>query len=87
MPKQAIETCGLTRRFGTQLAVDDLNLLAPEAGVYGFLGPNGAGKTTTIRMLLGLIRPNAGEVRLFGVPLAADRRSLMRMVGALVETA
>src|SRR5215470_12679382 len=86
MQKHAIETCGLTRRFGSQLAVDDLNLLAPEAGVYGFLGPNGAGKTTTIRMLLGLIRPDAGEVRLFGVPLAADRLSLMRMVGSLVET-
>ncbi len=86
MQKHAIETCGLTRRFGAQLAVDNLNLLAPEAGVYGFLGPNGAGKTTTIRMLLGLIRPDAGEVRLFGVPLAADRLSLMRMVGALVET-
>ena len=86
MQKHAIETCGLTRRFGTQLAVDDLNLFAPEAGVYGFLGPNGAGKTTTIRMLLGLIRPNAGEVRLFGAPLAAGRLSLMRMVGSLVET-
>jgi ABC-2 type transport system ATP-binding protein len=86
MQKHAIETRGLTRRFGSQLAVDDLNLLAPEAGVYGFLGPNGAGKTTTIRMLLGLIRPDAGEVRLFGAPLAADRLALMRMVGALVET-
>jgi ABC-2 type transport system ATP-binding protein len=86
MQKGAIETSGLTRRFGTQVAVDGLNLFVPEAGVYGFLGPNGAGKTTTIRMLLGLIRPNAGEVRLFGVPHAADRLSLMRMVGALVET-
>lgn len=85
MQKMAIETRGLTRRFGTQLAVNDLNLLAPEAGVYGFLGPNGAGKTTTIRMLLGLIRPNAGEVRLFGEPLAGNHQSLMRRVGALVE--
>jgi ABC-2 type transport system ATP-binding protein len=85
MQKYAVETCGLTRRFGARLAVDDLNLLAPEGGVYGFLGPNGAGKTTTIRMLLGLIRPDAGEVRLFGAPLAAGRLSLMRMVGALVE--
>jgi ABC-2 type transport system ATP-binding protein len=76
----------LTRRFGARLAVDDLNLLAPEAGVYGFLGPNGAGKTTTIRMLLGLIRSDAGDVRLFGAPLGADRLSLMRIVGALVET-
>ncbi|MBV9958014.1 MAG: ATP-binding cassette domain-containing protein, partial [Acidobacteria bacterium] len=80
-----IETRGLTRRFGAQLAVDDLNLQAPEAGVYGFLGPNGAGKTTAIRMLLGLIRPDAGEVHLFGEPLHAKRRTLMRRVGALVE--
>ncbi|MGH9755210.1 MAG: ATP-binding cassette domain-containing protein [Blastocatellia bacterium] len=86
MQKHAIETYGLARRFGAQLAVDDLNLFAPEAGVYGFLEPNGAGKTTTIRMLLSLIRPDAGEVRLFGVPLAADRLALMRLVGALVET-
>lgn len=80
-----IETRGLTRRFGARLAVDDLNLRAPEAGVYGFLGPNGAGKTTAIRMLLGLIRPDAGEVNLFGAPLASDRQTLMRRVGALVE--
>ena len=81
-----IETRGLTRRFGVQLAVDSLNLSVPAAGVYGFLGPNGAGKTTAIRMLLGLIKPNAGEVFLFGQPLVANRYSLMRRVGALVET-
>ncbi len=81
-----IETRGLTRRFGKQVAVDDLNLSVPAAGVYGFLGPNGAGKTTAIRMLLGLIRPNAGEVRLFGQPLKGNQRSLMRRVGALVES-
>lgn len=86
MSKTAIETHGLTRRFGAQLAVDQVNLHVPEAGVYGFLGPNGAGKTTTIRMLLGLIRPDAGEVRLFGQSLAANHLSLMRRVGALVET-
>jgi len=80
-----IETRGLTRRFGSQLAVDGLNLQVPEAGVYGFLGPNGAGKTTAIRMLLGLIRPNAGEVRLFGQALNGNHRSVMRRVGALVE--
>src|SRR6185295_8018037 len=80
-----IETCGLTRRFGAQPAVEDLNLLVPAAGVYGFLGPNGAGKTTAIRMLLGLIRPNTGEVRLFGQSLNGNHRSLMRRVGALVE--
>ncbi|HET6979038.1 MAG TPA: ABC transporter ATP-binding protein [Pyrinomonadaceae bacterium] len=85
-PNPLIETRALTRRFGTQLAVDNLNLSVPAGGVYGFLGPNGAGKTTAIRMLLGLIRPNAGEVRLFGQPLLANRYSLMQRVGALVET-
>src|SRR6185503_17544218 len=80
-----IETRGLSRRFGAQVAVDDLNLLVPAAGVYGFLGPNGAGKTTAIRMLLGLIRPDAGEVRLFGQPLMGNHRALMSRVGALVE--
>ena len=86
MRKIAIETRGLTRRFGAQVAVNEVNLQVPEAGVYGFLGPNGAGKTTTIRMLLGLIRPNAGEVYLFEEPLAKNHLSIMRRVGALVET-
>lgn len=86
MENPLIETRGLTRRFGVQLAVDSLNLSVPATGVYGFLGPNGAGKTTAIRMLLGLIRPNAGEVFLFGQPLLANRYALMRRVGALVET-
>jgi lantibiotic transport system ATP-binding protein len=85
MQNYLIETRGLTRRFGTQLAVNDLNLQAPEAGVYGFLGPNGAGKTTAIRMLLGLIRPDAGDVHLFNAPLLANRHSLLGRVGALVE--
>jgi ABC-2 type transport system ATP-binding protein len=81
-----IETRGLTRRFSTQLAVNNLNLSVPAGEVYGFLGPNGAGKTTAIRMLLGLIRPNAGEVRLFGQSLNGNHQSLMRRVGALVES-
>ena len=75
----AIETHGLTRKFGSLTAIDDLNLAVPRASVYGFLGPNGAGKTTTIRVLLNLIRPDAGEIRFFGGPLRLDR------VGALVE--
>lgn len=86
MADHLIKTRGLTRRFGTRVAVDELNLSVPAAGVYGFLGPNGAGKTTAIRMLLGLIRPNAGEVHLFGLPVARNRASLMRRVGALVES-
>ena len=81
-----IETRGLTRRFGKQLAVDQINLLVPAGGVYGFLGPNGAGKTTAIRMLLGLIRPDAGAVRLFNENLNGNHLSIMRRVGALVES-
>jgi len=86
MENYLIETRGLTRRFGAQVAVNELNLMVPSAGVYGFLGPNGAGKTTAIRMLLGLIRPNAGEVLLFGMRLSVNRQSLMRRIGALVES-
>jgi ABC-2 type transport system ATP-binding protein len=76
----------LTHRFGALVAVDRLDLEVPLGSIFGFLGPNGAGKTTTIRALLGLIRPTAGEVRLFGQPLARQRRALLRRVGALVET-
>jgi len=82
----ALSTSGLSRRFGALTAVAGLDLAVPRGAVYGFLGPNGAGKTTTIRMLLGLIRPDTGEVRLFGVPLhQGTRRDLLRRIGALVE--
>jgi ABC-2 type transport system ATP-binding protein len=80
-----ITTTGLSRRFGSLTAVDSVELQVPRGSVYGFLGPNGAGKTTTIRMLLGLIRPHAGRVSLFGRPLRARRIELLRHVGALVE--
>lgn len=82
-------TRGLTKRFRHQVAVDAVDLDVPETAVYGFLGPNGSGKTTTIRMLLGLIRPTAGEVDLMGTAVAGDGRradtSVLRRVGALVE--
>jgi ABC-2 type transport system ATP-binding protein len=82
----AIQTIDLARHFGSVLAVDRLSLHVPRGSVYGFLGPNGAGKTTTIRMLLGLIRPDGGDVRLLGEHLTrATRRTLLRQVGALVE--
>jgi ABC-2 type transport system ATP-binding protein len=82
----AISTSELTRRFGSLVAVNRLGLQVPRESVYGFLGPNGAGKTTTIRMLLGLIRPHAGEVRLFNQPLWRHRLGLLGRVGALVES-
>jgi len=64
-----IETQELTRRFGSTLAVDDLNLLVPEGEIFGFLGPNGAGKTTTIRILMNFIRPSDGKVSIFNQEL------------------
>jgi ABC-type multidrug transport system ATPase subunit len=82
-PQYAIETQDLTRRFGTRTVVDKLSLRVREGGIYGFLGLNGAGKTTTIRLLLGLIRPDAGSVQLFG---RAFERQLLGRIGSLVET-
>jgi ABC-2 type transport system ATP-binding protein len=80
----AIEARGLTRSFGPLRAVDGLDLDVPAGSIYGFLGPNGSGKTTTIRLLLGLLRPTAGNVRLLGQPLARDP-ALFTRIGALVE--
>jgi ABC-2 type transport system ATP-binding protein len=82
----AIETRGLTRRFGAQTAVDGIDLHVPRGAVYGFLGPNGAGKTTTIRLLLGLLRPSSGSILLNGESITEGRPEMMRAVGALVET-
>ena len=61
-----IETRGLTKHFGTTVALDGLDLTVEEGTVHGFLGPNGAGKSTTIRILLGLLRATGGRARLFG---------------------
>jgi len=80
-----IETRSLTRRFGKLIAVNGVELKVPEASVYGFLGPNGAGKTTTIRMLLGLIKPNQGEVSLFGQSIRKERLEVLGRLGAMVE--
>lgn len=84
--KQIIETEKLTRCFGDVIAVEQVNLQVPLGSVYGFLGPNGAGKTTTIRMLLGLITPHHGIIRLFGMPFTRRNWQSLARVGALVET-
>ena len=83
MTSDAMVTRGLTRSFGSRVAVADLNLRVQEGDIYGFLGPNGAGKTTAIRCILGLIRRDAGEVAIFGQTDPTAQRAL---VGALVET-
>jgi|SRR5579875_2236311 len=81
----AVETIGLTKRFGSRLAVDRVDLTVPSGSVYGLLGHNGAGKTTLIRMLLGLTASSSGEIRLLGLPLPERRPEALARVGALVE--
>ena len=81
----AIETSSLTKSFGRQKAVADLDLAVPTGSVYGFLGPNGSGKTSTIRMLLGLTSASSGDIRLLGGSMPGDARDVLPRVGALVE--
>ena len=92
MSDLVIETVGLRKEFrgrrgGVRVAVQGLDLAVPAGGgVHGFLGPNGSGKTTTIRMLLGLARPTAGTMRLFGRPVPEQLPQVIGRVGAVVES-
>ncbi|WP_342481105.1 ABC transporter ATP-binding protein [Paenibacillus sp. FSL L8-0340] len=85
MPQLIVETKGLTRRFGEQVSVNEVNLEVPEGKIYGFLGPNGAGKTTTIKMLLGLLWADSGTIRIFGQEMPGNSQDILRKVGSLVE--
>jgi len=79
-----IETENLTKIFGRKLiAVNNVNLSVKEASIYGFLGPNAAGKTTTIRLLLGLIKPSAGSVKIFDEEMTFNSSHLRRRIGYL----
>ncbi|MEY8344959.1 ABC transporter ATP-binding protein [Niallia circulans] len=86
MSDYIIETSNLTKKFGKFLAVEQVNLLVPKGGIYGFLGPNGAGKSTTIRMLLGLIKETKGEVKVFNKSIKDDRIAILSRIGSMVET-
>lgn len=81
----AIETVGLTYRFGAQTVVKDLSLQVPKGSIYGFLGPNGAGKTTTIKILLSLLKSPTDQVFIFGKDINTNRIASLKRVGALVE--
>jgi ABC-2 type transport system ATP-binding protein len=83
--ESVVQTRGLTKRYGSRTVVDALDMQIPPGVVAGFIGPNGAGKTTTLRMLLGLVRPTAGEGRVFSLPLSSPASYLPR-VGALIES-
>jgi ABC-2 type transport system ATP-binding protein len=81
----AVETHGLTKRFGAHAAVNDVELLVPRGSAFGYLGPNGAGKTTLIRVLLGLTHADAGTMSLLGYPVPKHRAQALARVGAIVD--
>src|SRR5687767_8213000 len=76
---------GLVKRFGETVAVDGISLQVGQGEFFGFLGPNGAGKSTTIRMLCGLLRPDAGQIRVAGHDLAREPLEVKRSLGVLPE--
>jgi ABC-type multidrug transport system ATPase subunit len=80
-----IDVRGLTKEFNEITAVDNLSFTVKEKEVYGFLGENGAGKSTTIRMLLTLIRPTKGEIKIFGLNLSTHRKEILQRAGAIIE--
>ncbi|UNK50620.1 ABC transporter ATP-binding protein [Lysobacter sp. S4-A87] len=81
----AIRARGLTKRFGSLVAVDHVDLSVPRANVYGFLGPNGSGKTTTIRMLCGLLTPSDGEVEVLGLHIPKQAEELRKRIGYMTQ--
>lgn len=82
-----ISTTGLCKHYGKIPRVKDLDLAVPEGAVYGFLGPNGAGKSTTLKMILGLVRPTAGKISVFGKEMnARNRLEILRNAGSLIES-
>ena len=81
----AIETVGLTKIFGSTKAVDNVNLKVKSGTIFGLLGPNGAGKTTTIRMILGLLKPTKGYVKIFGINVERNRKEVLRIAGYMPQ--
>ena len=81
----AIRARGLTKHFGSLVAVDHVDLTVPKAHVYGFLGPNGSGKTTTIRMLCGLLAPTSGDIEVLGLRIPEQSEALLRRIGYMTQ--
>ena len=86
MDEFIIETRHLTKQYGTQKSVSDLNIHVKKGKVYGLLGRNGAGKTTTMKMLLGLTEPTSGEIELWGKPLRGNEKEVLPRIGSLIES-
>jgi len=81
-----LQTIGLTKQYGTQFTVNDLNVNVEQGKIYGLLGRNGAGKTTAIRMVTGLLQPTSGDVILFGEKMRTPTKQCFRRIGALIES-
>ncbi len=86
MSDYIIETHNLTKRYGEQESVSNLNIHVKKGRIYGLLGRNGAGKTTTMKMLLGLTPPTSGEVEIFGKPIYGNEKKILPRVGCLIES-
>lgn len=86
MSEYVIETSHLTKQYGPQKSVAELNIHVRRGRIYGLLGRNGAGKTTTMKMLLGLTQPTSGEVSIWGKPLAGNEKKLLPRIGSLIES-
>ena len=86
-PICCIETIDLTHRFSQNETVLNLvNLQVIEGSIYGFLGPNGAGKTTTLKLILGLLKKQQGEISVFGKPFEKNRVETLRRIGSIIES-
>lgn len=86
MSESMIETHNLTKRYGNQVSVSNLNIHVKKGRIYGLLGRNGAGKTTTMKMLLGLTAPTSGEVRIFGRSMQGNENKILPRIGCLIES-
>ncbi|MFF2483578.1 ABC transporter ATP-binding protein [Paenibacillus sp. NPDC058071] len=86
MSEFTVETIGLTKSYGSQLGVNQLSLHVPKGKIYGLLGRNGAGKTTAMRMMLNLVRPTSGSIKLFGADYRERPDKIYRKIGSLIET-
>ena len=86
MNNAAVELTNVTKRYGDIIAVNDLNLTIKQGEIFGLLGPNGSGKSTTMKMLLGLVQPDAGSIRVLGLDVKQDAVAVKRLVGYAAES-
>lgn len=80
-----IETENLTKKYGNQSSVSNLNIHVRQGRIYGLLGRNGAGKTTTMKMLLGLTTPTSGKIKIFGKNIRENEKEILPRIGSLIE--